>query len=80
MSDLIMTVRLEPFPICLLDNSATTTSTLTEDAVWMIKQNGGVCWHEVGAGKTMIMCVAAYEMTFRIGTTSFIIIKRVHEI
>lgn len=34
-----------------------------KDAVWMIKQNGGgVCWHEVGAGKTMIMCVAAYEM------------------
>lgn len=29
----------------------------------MIKQNGGgVCWHEVGAGKTMIMCVVAYEM------------------
>lgn len=34
-----------------------------KDAVWMIKQNGGgVCWHEVGAGKTMVMCVAAYEM------------------
>lgn len=33
------------------------------DAIQMIKQNGGgVCWHEVGAGKTMIMCVAAYEM------------------
>ena len=29
----------------------------------MIKQNsGGVCWHDVGAGKTMIMCIAAYEM------------------
>ena len=29
----------------------------------MIKQNdGGICWHEVGAGKTMIMCIAAYEM------------------
>lgn len=29
----------------------------------MIKQNGGgICWHEVGTGKTMIMCVAAYEM------------------
>lgn len=34
-----------------------------KDAIWMIKQNGGgVCWHEVGAGKTMVMCVAAYEM------------------
>lgn len=34
-----------------------------KDAVWMIKQNGGgVCWYEVGAGKTMVMCVAAYEM------------------
>ena len=29
----------------------------------MIKQlGGGICWHEVGTGKTMIMCVAAYEM------------------
>ena len=34
-----------------------------KDALWMIKQNGGgICWHEVGTGKTMIMCVAAYEM------------------
>lgn len=34
-----------------------------KDAVWMIKQNGGgVCWHDVGAGKTMIMCIAAYEL------------------
>ena len=34
-----------------------------KDAVWMIKQNGGgICWHEVGTGKTMIMCIAAYEM------------------
>ena len=34
-----------------------------KDAVQMIKQNGGgICWHEVGTGKTMIMCVAAYEM------------------
>ena len=34
-----------------------------KDAIWMIKQNGGgICWHEVGAGKTMVMCVAAYEM------------------
>lgn len=29
----------------------------------MIKQNGGgICDHEVGTGKTLIMCVAAYEM------------------
>ena len=34
-----------------------------KDAIWMIKQNGGgICWHEVGTGKTMIMCVATYEM------------------
>ena len=34
-----------------------------KDAIWMIKQSGGgICWHEVGTGKTMIMCVAAYEM------------------
>lgn len=34
-----------------------------KDAICMIKQNGGgICWHEVGTGKTMIMCVAAYEM------------------
>ena len=34
-----------------------------KDVIWMIKQNGGgICWHEVGTGKTMIMCVSAYEM------------------
>lgn len=34
-----------------------------KDAIWMIKQKGGgICWHGVGTGKTMIMCVAAYEM------------------
>lgn len=34
-----------------------------KDAIWMIKQNGGgICDHQVGAGKTMIMCVAAQEM------------------
>lgn len=38
-----------------------------KDAIWMIKQNGGgICDHQVGAGKTMIMCVAAHEMK-RIG-------------
>lgn len=34
-----------------------------KDAVWMLKTNGGgICDHEVGGGKTMIMCTAAYEM------------------
>ncbi|MFR9618761.1 MAG: N-6 DNA methylase [Rikenellaceae bacterium] len=34
-----------------------------KDAVWMILQNGGgVADHEVGTGKTLIMCTAAYEM------------------
>ena len=34
-----------------------------KDAIAMIKQNGGgICDHQVGAGKTMIMCVAAQEM------------------
>ncbi|WP_443023383.1 helicase-related protein [Sphingobacterium sp.] len=34
-----------------------------KDAVWMLKSNGGgICDHEVGAGKTLIMCVAAQEM------------------
>lgn len=29
----------------------------------MLKTNGGgICDHEVGASKTLIMCVAAYEM------------------
>ncbi|ATL48968.1 DNA methylase [Chitinophaga caeni] len=34
-----------------------------KDAVWMIKLDGGaICDHEVGAGKTLIMCTAAQEM------------------
>ncbi len=38
-----------------------------KDAVWMLKLNkGGICDHEVGGGKTLIMCCAAYEMK-RIG-------------
>ena len=29
----------------------------------MLKQNGGgICDHEVGMGKTLIMCIAAHEM------------------
>lgn len=34
-----------------------------KDAVWMLKTNGGgICDHEVGAGKTLIMCAGAMEM------------------
>jgi N12 class adenine-specific DNA methylase len=34
-----------------------------KDCVWMLKQNGGgIADHEVGTGKTLIMCVAAHEM------------------
>ena len=33
------------------------------DCVWMLKPNGGgICDHEVGTGKTLIMCIAAHEM------------------
>ena len=34
-----------------------------KDCIWMLKLNGGgICDHEVGSGKTLIMCVAAHEM------------------
>lgn len=34
-----------------------------KDCIFMLKQQyGGVCWHTVGGGKTMIMCVSAFEM------------------
>ena len=34
-----------------------------KNCVWMLKQNGGgICDHEVGTGKTLIMCMAAHEM------------------
>ena len=34
-----------------------------KNAIWMLKQNGGgIIDHEVGGGKTMIMCCAAHEM------------------
>lgn len=34
-----------------------------KDCVWMLLLNGGgICDHEVGAGKTLIMCLAAHEM------------------
>jgi len=55
-----------------------------KDAVWMIKLNGGaICDHEVGAGKTLIMCTAAQEMK-RLGLAHKPIIiglkSNVHEI
>ncbi len=34
-----------------------------KDCVWMLIQNGGgICDHQVGTGKTLIMCMAAHEM------------------
>ena len=34
-----------------------------KDCIWMLKQNvGGICDHEVGTGKTLIMCIASHEM------------------
>ena len=34
-----------------------------KDCIWMLKQNGGgIAAHEVGTGKTLIMCVSAHEM------------------
>ena len=34
-----------------------------EDCIWMLVINGGgICDHEVGSGKTLIMCLAAHEM------------------
>ena len=34
-----------------------------KDTVWMIKlNNGAICDHEVGAGKTLVMCTTAQEM------------------
>ena len=34
-----------------------------KDCVWMLLQNGGgICDHEVGTGKTLIMCMAAHEI------------------
>ena len=34
-----------------------------EDCIWMLTMNGGgICDHEVGSGKTLIMCLAAHEM------------------
>ena len=34
-----------------------------KDCIWMLKQNGGgISDHEVGTGKTLIMCIAAHEM------------------
>ena len=34
-----------------------------KDCIWMLLLNGGgICDHEVGGGKTFIMCIAAHEM------------------
>ena len=34
-----------------------------KDCVWMLLQNGGgICDHQVGTGKTLIMCMASHEM------------------
>ena len=34
-----------------------------KDCIWMLLLNGGgICDHEVGSGKTMIMCIASHEM------------------
>ncbi|SFW67006.1 N-6 DNA methylase [Chitinophaga sancti] len=49
-----------------LDRKALGISDLyssQKDTVWMIKMNNGaICDHEVGAGKTLVMCTAAQEM------------------
>jgi len=49
-----------------LDRKALGISDLyssQKDTVWMIKlNNGAICDHEVGAGKTLVMCTAAQEM------------------
>ena len=55
-----------------------------KDAIWMLKQNGGgICDHEVGAGKTLVMCCAAMEMS-RLGLANKPLIiglkANVHEI
>lgn len=58
----------QTFPDLRLDNLGIPELYQSQkDAIWMLKKNGGgVCWHEVGTGKTLIMCVTAYEMK-RIG-------------
>lgn len=60
--------EFQTFPDLRLDNLGIKDLYKSQkDAIWMIKRNGGgVCWHEVGTGKTLIMCIAAYEMK-RIG-------------
>lgn len=55
-----------------------------KDAVWMLKLNGGgICDHEVGGGKTLIMCCGAMEMK-RLGLSNKPLITglkaNVHEI
>ena len=54
--DLNMKILGDRYGICSIYQSQ-------KDCIWMLKQNGGgICDHEVGTGKTLIMCIAAHEM------------------
>lgn len=45
-----------------------------KQAVGMIlSRGGGICWHQVGTGKTLIMCVAAHELHERGGVKSLLL-------
>ena len=62
-----MTARTRPFPDLNLKGLASrgvkSIYPSQKDCVWMLKQNGGgICDHQVGTGKTLIMCIAAHEM------------------
>lgn len=54
----------QQFPDLNLKNLGIDTLYASQkDAIWMLLQNGGgIADHEVGTGKTLIMCVASYEM------------------
>lgn len=54
----------QQFPDLNLKNLGIETLYASQkDAIWMLLQNGGgIADHEVGTGKTLIMCVASYEM------------------
>lgn len=58
----------QTFPDLCFDNfSFNELYQSQKDCIWMLKQlGGGICDHNVGGGKTMIICVAAHEMK-RIG-------------
>lgn len=54
--DISMTALQQKYGITKIYNSQ-------KDCVWMLLLNGGgICDHEVGSGKTLIMCIAAHEM------------------